>query len=335
MRIDDFIRTAESFIGVREDPPGSNRTPIGVEYGWNGVAWCAEDVSVCCQRNGFPLKTAAVIEIERHAKAGDWGMTWSATPVRGSAVCFDWEGRGNPADMHVGIVTDVLDGGRFRTIEGNYRDRCDRVLRDMTYVRGFAVFPFDDASAAPATPAPAQAPAQQAPSGPPLLRNGSTGGSVQLVQTIIRDHAGGNIGVDGQFGPQTEARVKDVQRAFGLQDDGVVGPQTWAVIQRLAAGEPFPAPAAPPQPAPAPAPKPFGDWPETSKALIRRGSRGGEVSYLQQVISAKAGGHIGIDGNFGPQTESRVRTVQLNNGIGVDGIVGPQTWGVIDRLARS
>lgn len=59
------------------------------------------------------------------------------------------------------------------------------------------------------------------------------------------------------------------------------------------------------------------------------------MAYLQQVISAKAGGHIGIDGNFGPQTESRVKTVQLNNGIGVDGIVGPQTWGVIDRLAQS
>lgn len=250
MRADDFVNTMLSFEGVTENPPGSNHTPIGQEYGWNGVPWCAEAVSVACRRLGFPLHEAAVIRIEGHARAGDWGMGWSSAPVRGSAVCFDWAGHGNPNDMHVGVVTEVLDGGRFRTIEGNYHDSCQRVLRDMKYVRGFATFPFEDA------PAPTQ---------------------------------------------------------------------------------PTPAPA--PQPAPAPLPppdqRPFGDWPEQNKPLIRRGARGNPVAYLQQVISAKAGGHIGIDGIFGPQTESRVRTVQLNSHIGVDGIVGPQTWGVIDHLARS
>ena len=331
MRADDLISSMESFVGIAENPPGSNRTPIGQEYGWNGVAWCAETVSVACARNGFPLHEAAVIRIEQHAKAGDWGMSWSETPVRGSAACFDWEGHGNPNDMHVGIVTEVLDGGRFRTIEGNYRDRCDRVLRDMTYVRGFAVFPFEDSPAAPQS-GPAQTPA---PAPAPELRQGSRGGSVAMVQTIIRDHVDNGIAVDGDFGPQTDRLVRAVQQAFGLAVDGVVGPQTWGALNRLAQGEPFPqAPA--PQPAPAPeAPKPFGNWPEQEKPLIRRGARGGEVAYLQQVISAKAGGHIDIDGVFGHQTESRVRTVQLNNGIGVDGIVGPQTWGVIDRLARS
>lgn len=328
MRADDLIATMESFLGTRENPPGSNQTPIGLEFGWNGVSWCAEGVSVACQRNGFPLHEAAVIRIEQHAKAGDFGMTWSETPVRGAAVCFDWEGRGNWADMHVGIVTDVLDGGRFRTIECNYRDSCQRVLRDMTYVRGFACFPDEGANTAP-QPTPAPAPAAQ-PS--PELRFGSTGGYVQRLQTIISEHAGGNIEVDGQFGNVTLQRVQDVQRAFGLEADGIVGPQTWGVMERLAAGEPFPAQAAPPAPS---APRPFGDWPESEKPLIRRGSRGAEVAYLQGVISAKAGGNIDVDGDFGPQTEGRVRTVQMNNGIGQDGIVGPQTWGVIDRLARS
>lgn len=329
MKADDVIHSMESFLGIKEDPPGSNLTPIGEEYGWNGVAWCAETVSVACQRNGFPLHEAAVIRIEQHAKAGDWGMGWTGTPTRGAAVCFDWEGRGNWADMHVGIVTEVLPGGKFRTIEGNYADGVFRVLRDMTYVRGFATFPFDDA-AAPAGPTPAPAPA---PQGRAEVRQGSTGGDVQYLQQIISDHAGGNIDVDGQFGPQTDARVRDVQTAYGLAVDGIVGPQTWGVLERLAAGEPFPAQ---PTPAPAPAPpNPFGDWPQTDKGVIRRGDRGDEVAYLQRVIFLKAGGGIDIDGNFGPQTEGRVRTVQQNNGIGVDGIVGPQTWGVIDRLATS
>lgn len=250
MRENDFINVLESFKGIREEPDGSNRTPLGEEYGWNGVPWCAIALSVACRRLGFPLHTAAVIQIEKHARAGDWGMRWSPTPVRGAATIFDWEGRGNPNDMHTGGVKEVLEGNRFRDLEGNYRNRFDEVLRDMTYVRGFAVFPFED------VPAPSQ---------------------------------------------------------------------------------PSPAPQ-PPAPAPLPPPdqRPFGDWPEQeNKPMIRRGSRGNPVAYLQQVISAKAGGHIGIDGIFGPQTEGRVRTVQLNNHIGVDGIVGPQTWGVIDHLARS
>lgn len=71
-------------------------------------------------------------------------MSWRGDPVVGAAVCFDWGGRGNWDDMHVGVVTSVLDGGRFRTIEGNYASSVMHVLRDMTYVRGFASFPFEN-----------------------------------------------------------------------------------------------------------------------------------------------------------------------------------------------
>lgn len=149
MRLDEFINTMESFIGVKEIPPGSNITAVGSEFGWNGVAWCAETVSVACNRLHFPLHEAAVINIERRARAGDWGMKWSSVPIRGSAVCFDFGGRGRPADMHTGVVTEVLSTTRFRTIEGNYQNRCDRVLRDTKFVRGFATFPFESEEVMP------------------------------------------------------------------------------------------------------------------------------------------------------------------------------------------
>jgi peptidoglycan hydrolase-like protein with peptidoglycan-binding domain len=53
--------------------------------------------------------------------------------------------------------------------------------------------------------------------------------------------------VDGVFGRGTEAAVKQLQRGRGLQDDGVVGPQTWAAALAPddAAPDTDPAPRAP------------------------------------------------------------------------------------------
>lgn len=78
----------------------------------------------------------------------------------------------------------------------------------------------------------------------------------------------------------------------------------------------------------------FGLWPlAKDKPTLRIGARGDAVRYLQGVIFNKAGGGIVVDGNFGPQTERRVREVQAFLQLKVDGIVGPQTWRSIDSLA--
>jgi lysozyme len=57
-------------------------------------------------------------------------------------------------------------------------------------------------------------------SAPVILRIGSTGDAVALVQKKIAAEA------DGWFGPITEAAVKDYQQANGLVPDGIVGPLT-------------------------------------------------------------------------------------------------------------
>jgi hypothetical protein len=254
MRQSAFLATLESFKGIVESPAGSNHTPLGEEYGWNGVAWCAIAVSVACNRNGFPLHTAAVIQIERYAKSGWNGMGWSTTPVVGAATVFDWEGRGNPADMHTGVVKEVLPDGRFRDLEGNYHDRYDEVLRDMKYVRGFATFPFEPEAAQPA-PQPEQPPAPQpAPPPPPppnpfgewphmekplVRRSRERKAVVAYLQRVIDAKEGlsfGPYGFDGVFGPVTEGNVRTVQlRHLGQKEvDGIVGPKTWGVIDRLA-----------------------------------------------------------------------------------------------------
>ncbi|HEV3478016.1 MAG TPA: peptidoglycan-binding protein [Gaiellaceae bacterium] len=65
---------------------------------------------------------------------------------------------------------------------------------------------------------------------------------------------------------------------------------------------------------------PILPWP-----LVRRGDKVFPVRPLQELLRAR-GHSIAVDGDFGPQTEGAVRTLQQNQGLAVDGIVGPQTW---------
>lgn len=68
------------------------------------------------------------------------------------------------------------------------------------------------------------------------IRRGSTGSDVKRAQAILANLFGqaAVIGtIDGSFGPRTEDAVKNVQRFFGLADDGICGPKTWKVLIEL------------------------------------------------------------------------------------------------------
>lgn len=67
------------------------------------------------------------------------------------------------------------------------------------------------------------------------LREGSSGSDVAQLQVRVAGWAGYgvNMAIDGEFGPRTEAAVKNFQDAYGLADDGVAGPKTYAKIYAL------------------------------------------------------------------------------------------------------
>lgn len=68
------------------------------------------------------------------------------------------------------------------------------------------------------------------------LSQGSSGPDVRLLQSIL-NRVGYNAGtVDGVFGGQTYRAVVAFQRNNGLTPDGVVGPATWEVLERLIRG---------------------------------------------------------------------------------------------------
>lgn len=90
-----------------------------------------------------------------------------------------------------------------------------------------------------------------------VLGIGSSGANVLQLQQQLRK-AGYNIAADGQFGPQTQAALRQFQQKAGIGVDGLYGSQSAAALQKALA--PHPAPAAPtyhpPSPAPTSAPTP-------------------------------------------------------------------------------
>lgn len=89
---------------------------------------------------------------------------------------------------------------------------------------------------AAATPAqPEQATTQATASalnvtGLPLLRYGDKGECVRSAQLLLtgRGYSCGRCGADGEIGQDTYNAIIAFQRASGLQQDGIIGAQTWA-----------------------------------------------------------------------------------------------------------
>ena len=68
-----------------------------------------------------------------------------------------------------------------------------------------------------------------------VLKIGSSGSDVLTLQTSLKQLGFDPNGVDGIYGPGTEAAVIAFQKAKGLTPDGICGPNTMAALQSTAA----------------------------------------------------------------------------------------------------
>lgn len=132
------------------------------------------------------------------------------------------------SDAQIAVVTELC-----RAIKAAYKIEFISTHWEICIPKGRKVdtnplFPLDELRAAvfggAAPPAPAAAPIAGAVKTPPTLRKGSTGDDVKRLQAAL------HVFTDGDFGPKTEAALKEFQKASGLVADGICGPQTWKAL---------------------------------------------------------------------------------------------------------
>lgn len=123
------LRTAKTYLGVKESPANSNICRFSQWYGMIGP-WCAMFVTFCY----VEADSKAFVKGERwaycpymlaDARAQRNGLTVvPANEVQpGDVVLFDWKGDGVPD--HVGIVEVPPRAGIFQSIEGNTSPTSD------------------------------------------------------------------------------------------------------------------------------------------------------------------------------------------------------------------
>lgn len=141
----ELAALAATQIGVREDPPGSNRVKFntwyyGSEVSGSAYPWCMVFVQWVFAQAGvpLPLRTASCGALMRAAQAAGCWVTESFCP--GDVAIYDFPG--GAATDHCGIIESV-EAGSVAAVEGNTGSDSDadggqvqRRVRPLHYVVG-------------------------------------------------------------------------------------------------------------------------------------------------------------------------------------------------------
>lgn len=130
---------------------------------------------------------------------------------------------------HLGLNADCCCGHKEWALPaGRKQDPDFGQLLPLTTFRS-AVQDFIEGRTSPRPPIPRLEPG----TGRATLRRGASGPLVMaLQQKLAQALSTAPVGAlaDGEFGPRTEAAVREFQRRNGLVPDGIVGPKTWAAL---------------------------------------------------------------------------------------------------------
>ena len=233
MTVNELIAIAKKEIGVKEIPANSNNVKYNTwMYGREvhdgdtspnaTYPWCASFVSWCFKGTGLVPKTASCLNmLEWFERRGQTVKE----PRPGDIVFFHYSTNARRTN-HVGIVVGV-DGKIIKTIEGNTsvssndNGGCVMARSRNKNIVAYARPKYDDAI----TPIYNKK--------RPTLRIGSTGEDVLYLHKQLKKCGYGVDPKSDYFSSLTDLCVQNFQVSHFLKNDGVVGPLTWAEIDKI------------------------------------------------------------------------------------------------------
>lgn len=216
----------------------------------------------------------------------------------------------------------VQPGDTLSSIAQRFGTTVDAIVRannitnpNLIYVGQVLTIP---TGTTPPTPIPPPPPAPgPAPVLCPVLRRGDRGAAVTRLQQLLQNAGVSPGAIDGIFGSMTDNAVRTFQARRGLAVTGVVNVATWVALgQNCGVVPPGPTPPVPPTPPPQ----------EFFCPVLRLGSRGPAVRFLQRLLQERGFYRAAIDGEFGLTTQRAVRQFQRQQGLAVTGVVNQVTW---------
>jgi hypothetical protein len=258
--LEAIIEVAKKEVGTIEGPK-DNETKYGKWTGANFLPWCQSFVSWCAFTSGldpkkYPKTAATIAASDWFKKNNRWADARNDDPTPGDWIYFDFPDDGVNRISHVGLciknngdgTIQVIEGNTSGTAKGDQRNGGMCVEKTRAYVKnnkkklinavvgwGRPVYAGEenlpllskvgssDIPAAPAKPTKPAAPA--APKEFVDLKLGSKGQKVKVVQSALK------LKDDGEFGPATEKAVKAYQKSKGLPETGIVDQKTFKSLK--------------------------------------------------------------------------------------------------------
>ncbi|ACY98614.1 CHAP domain containing protein [Thermomonospora curvata DSM 43183] len=151
----EVIEVAESQLGLTEDAKGESK--FGKWYAstphakrtlqrdgggsdpkvYKSAPWCAMFVTWVGEQVGTDELGADAYTVT-HAKSFKDKGRWGTKPKPGAVVFFDWAGGKSIGGIdHVGLVAEVLDNGKIKTVEGNISNAVVSKVRTPDTIVGY------------------------------------------------------------------------------------------------------------------------------------------------------------------------------------------------------
>ena len=192
-----------------------------VTYGWQTSAWSGGqwDNRAQLQQYNYKVKIGPAQVDQDRAMAQDFGQIGSVAPKPAPGPTPAPTSGGWPTVQQGAVVGDLVQALQLLlnahaadlVVDGNFGPGTRAAVEVFQNAHNLSVDGIVNGQTWPAIII--------------SVAEGETGDAVRAAQILM-----GHVPVDGNFGPETKARVVAVQAAHNLEQDGVVGPATWKVL---------------------------------------------------------------------------------------------------------